>query len=50
MIFEETIGPYLQEIERNIRENVGLVNARDILLPKLLSGEIAVDSDAVMLP
>lgn len=40
--FEYHASPLDQEIENNERQNVTLSNIRDVLLPKLLSGEIRV--------
>ena len=40
--FEETVGPYFDMIELLKNKNVLLAEARDRLLPKLMSGEIEV--------
>lgn len=38
--FDVLVAPLLQKIEANVRQNIELATLRDILLPKLLSGEI----------
>ncbi|MDV4192655.1 restriction endonuclease subunit S [Lactococcus lactis subsp. lactis] len=40
--FEDTVGTIMQQYESNIVENESLVQLRDSLLPKLMSGEISV--------
>jgi len=40
--FEKLVRPMWQQMEHNIRENYLLINLRDALLPKLMSGEIDV--------
>jgi type I restriction enzyme, S subunit len=40
--FEKIVGPYLLHIQYNIEENRKLAEIRDYLLPRLLSGEVAV--------
>lgn len=42
--FEVTVSPYLQLIRNNRFENRTLASIRDALLPKVISGEIAVSS------
>ncbi len=42
--FENVIGPLMNRIELNVRENDSLRFARDTLLPKLLSGELDVSN------
>lgn len=41
-VFKEKIEPLLQMKQENINKNQSLVNIRDTLLPKLMSGEIRV--------
>lgn len=38
--FDKTVGPLYQRIAANERESRTLAQTRDLLLPKLLSGEI----------
>ncbi|MCR9736102.1 restriction endonuclease subunit S [Vibrio parahaemolyticus] len=38
--FDVLVAPLLQKIEANVRQNIELATLRDILLPKLISGEI----------
>ena len=40
--FENTIGIFMKQYESNILENENLVELRDTLLPKLMSGDILV--------
>ena len=40
--FNEIINPIIHQIEKNIEESIYLRDIRDILLPKLMSGEIRV--------
>ena len=40
--FEDTVGTIMQQYESNIVANESLVQLRDSLLPKLMSGEISV--------
>lgn len=40
--FEDTVGTIMQQYESNFVENEALVQLRDSLLPKLMSGEISV--------
>lgn len=40
--FNEIINPIIHQIEKNIEESIYLKDIRDILLPKLMSGEIRV--------
>lgn len=40
--FQEQVGPMLEKIEQLYDENVTLAKTRDVLLPKLLSGELPV--------
>jgi len=42
--FEEKIDPHMHAVASNALENLKLANLRDTLLPKLMSGEINVDS------
>ena len=42
--FDALIAPLLQKIEANVRQNIELSALRDTLLPKLLSGEIVLDT------
>ncbi len=39
-LFEQVVGPLDDRIRNNVSENRTLVQARDLLLPKLMSGEI----------
>jgi len=41
-IFENTIEPTFRQIENLLQQNQKLSTARDLLLPRLMSGEIAV--------
>jgi type I restriction enzyme S subunit len=41
-LFEETIEPMIQQIENLLLQNQKLRTARDLLLPRLMSGEITV--------
>ena len=41
-LFEKTVSPIMEQIKTKIRENMTLTEARDRLLPKLMSGEIEV--------
>lgn len=42
--FELAVAPILERIESNNRENIKLERLRDTLLPKLLSGELTVNT------
>lgn len=44
--FDGVVAPLFQKIENNLRENQTLAEMRDLLLPKLMSGEIRL-KDAV---
>jgi type I restriction enzyme S subunit len=48
--FDETVGPMMQLILNLERENRNLRAQRDLLLPKLISGEIDVSRSAAALP
>ncbi len=41
-LFEETVSPLHQQMELLKRQNASLAKARDLLLPKLMNGEVAV--------
>ena len=41
-LFEETVSPLHQQMELLKRQNASLVKARDLLLPKLMNGEVVV--------
>ena len=41
-LFEDTVSPLHQQMELLERQNASLANARDLLLPKLMKGEVAV--------
>jgi len=41
-LFEETVSPLHQQMELLKRQNTSLAIARDLLLPKLMNGEVAV--------
>ncbi len=41
-LFDETICPMFEQVENLTIQNQKLRTARDLLLPKLMSGEIAV--------
>jgi type I restriction enzyme S subunit len=41
-LFEETVSPLHQQMELLKRQNSSLAKARDLLLPKLMKGEVAV--------
>jgi hypothetical protein len=41
-LFEDTVSPLHQLMELLKRQNVSLAKARDLLLPKLMNGEVAV--------
>lgn len=41
-LFEETVMPIHQQIEKLEKHNAALVVARDLLLPRLMNGELAV--------
>jgi len=41
--FHSKVDVILKTIENNCRENIGLKNLRDTLLPKLMSGELSVE-------
>ncbi len=40
--FEETVRPFMEQIKNKLQTNSKLVEARDRLLPKLMSGEVEV--------
>lgn len=40
--FNASVGCFLEQIKKNLKENIGLIQIRDTLLPKLMSGEIRV--------
>lgn len=40
--FEETVRPFMEQIKNKLQANSKLVEARDRLLPKLMSGEVKV--------
>ena len=40
--FEDSIGPVFQQVENLLIQNQKLKVARDLLLPRLMSGEIGV--------
>ncbi|MGR5351895.1 restriction endonuclease subunit S [Vibrio sp. DNB22_19_2] len=42
--FDSLVAPLLQKIEANVRQNIELAMLRDTLLPKLLSGEIELET------
>lgn len=42
--FDAIVAPLLQKIEANVRQNIELETLRDTLLPKLLSGEIELET------
>ncbi len=42
--FAETITPICRSIENLLRRNANLRTTRDLLLPKLVSGEVSVES------
>jgi type I restriction enzyme S subunit len=44
--FEVLVTPLMDRIENNVRESRNFSELRDSLLPKLLSGELAISSDA----
>jgi type I restriction enzyme S subunit len=41
-LFEETVAPMFKQVENLMQQNQKLRAARDLLLPRLMSGEIAV--------
>jgi type I restriction enzyme S subunit len=41
-LFEDTASPLHQHMELLKRQNASLAKARDLLLPKLMNGEVAV--------
>jgi type I restriction enzyme S subunit len=41
-LFEDTVSPLHQQMELLKRQNASLAKARDLLLPKLMNGEVAV--------
>ena len=41
-LFENTVGPFHQQIDILRRQNAKLERARDLLLPKLMNGEITI--------
>ena len=43
-LFHETVGILLDKIENNLIQNQTLATLRDTLLPKLISGELRVDT------
>lgn len=42
-LFEQTIDGYRERVAHNLNNNEQLANLRDILLPKLISGELQLD-------
>jgi type I restriction enzyme S subunit len=42
--FGRIVDPWLDQVTANIRENKTLAETRDYLLPKLISGEIEVET------
>tara|TARA_Y100000310_G_scaffold8407_1_gene8975 strand:+ start:813 stop:2240 length:1428 start_codon:yes stop_codon:yes gene_type:complete len=42
--FCEYVGPFHSKFDLNQQENVALLNTRDYLLPRLISGEVQIDS------
>ena len=47
--FSATCAPLMARCESNKRENITLAATRDLLLPKLMSGEIRVrEADAIV--
>jgi type I restriction enzyme, S subunit len=40
--FEDLVGPLFQSIKENSKEIIELINLRDLILPKLISGELKV--------
>ena len=45
-VFQETTSPMFERIDQNEHNSKVLATLRDTLLPKLLSGEVAVTPDA----
>ena len=45
--FQEVVYPLIKQIRDGLFENKNLVNIRDTLLPKLMSGEIRVPLEEV---
>lgn len=41
--YSQVVKKYYAQIEQNVRQTASLVDIRDALLPKLLSGELSVD-------
>jgi type I restriction enzyme, S subunit len=48
--FEETVEPWNKQIENLTRKNVTLRETRDLLLPKLISGELDVSELDITIP
>ena len=48
-IYEKIVTPILENIKQNLMESNVLTEIRDILLPKLLSGELQIDNPEVFL-
>lgn len=47
--FNEVVQPMLATIQANVLENKALARTRDLLLPKLISGELGVnDSERIV--
>lgn len=44
--FAAHVGPLYEAASNNVRQSSALENARDLLLPKFLSGELEVDEGA----
>jgi type I restriction enzyme, S subunit len=40
--FDDTVSPFFRQIATLVRMNVQLIRARDLILPKLMNGEVAV--------
>jgi type I restriction enzyme, S subunit len=41
--FDNIVAPVLEQIEHNYEESRNLAETRDVLLPKLVSGELRVE-------
>ncbi len=42
--FTQTVSPFFEKIGRNVKENTKLATTRDVLLPKLMSGELDIST------
>ena len=42
-LFETTVSPWHQQIDVLKRQNAALAKARDLILPKLMNGEVQCD-------